>query len=1116
MFARIVVYFSFFVVVSLNIILIRSSVVGFISSVIYVYLSSFLLGNVLFRDEVFWHRIVFGFSFFIVLLGLGGSVALGLYVLTDKIIVLLLFAITSLSIALTVKAYGLKALFSDKFRLKTDEPVNVSIQKSSFVFTKEHLLQIFYVFLVVTCFVLLFLSRSEETFVFWGVVQPAFLPLYFVATLVLLTILFSKVRKGTKLLFIIVHCFLIHNLLVIVLNPGLEGDWWYELGWARSVYDVGKNVPNILDYVFGSVSYNPIQVIYFALRKRALQVFSNIFANMFAVDVYWSQLFLVPILWTIIVPFLMYKIVKILGGEEKCAIFGGFLTFLVPAFIWWGAITVSDTLGKIFFLLATYFTFKYVASSDRNLKAVLFAFLATYVALSTHFLNGIMSFVGLLLAIAYKIYESNKTTGTKALLIATLGASSVFLPLTLLALGAVYPLREETTYFSVEKLLETDILALVFGKYVNFTLSDLFLNLLFPVLGFIGLMYIIVFSTKHKYKRSLALFSLLLLVIFMIDYRITKYAMERVLFSSERMWVFRDLVILPFAALFVVHAVGKLYDRVRVSPRVQKHLSFFMHACTIVTLIFCLALSGFAVVVARSAYSYEPQILQVTPYEVEAVKYIHENTPEKYVVICSSLIQKLAYGVLGWENGPHFTPTSYYSMLRHPSVSIIESTMRDNGASVGYFVTSVRNQKGFDRAVSSARKVLEIYAVFGDGKMYVFRYPNLREELTVPLMVDSGGVVRENYVVENEVNVTRLLYDAPSGHLDPNSFRVKREDGSELPTQFDGFQAVFYDCSSADSWLRGVSDGDLIIHSTVWTNKTREGEKVLDVDNLAVDIERYRYLEVKWAERPDDVAVVRLAFHMRNLSHPIYRWGNPTSEWSIRSYDLSELNGTLWRFRLDLYDVEPGYWSGNYTLYVDWIRFISDVGTVRWLYNSTIDTSIEQYQLVYDFFENTESLNLDGAPRKYNITFNNDENTPPPHVDVMFLKSLNIRSVDLVGQPVDNVMIEIKELNQSATTNAEGWAFFKVSPGVWTLTVSGNGNTGEKTMEVLSDFVTLVKVDSIKIDGVTMGIWKFGLLITFVTVICALSFVFLHKRWSSTFVIHGVDRMGDDLNKIEK
>jgi hypothetical protein len=71
-------------------------VVGFISSVIYVYLSSFLLGNVLFRDEVFWHRIVFGFSFFIVLLALGGSVALALYVLTDKIIVLLLFAITSL------------------------------------------------------------------------------------------------------------------------------------------------------------------------------------------------------------------------------------------------------------------------------------------------------------------------------------------------------------------------------------------------------------------------------------------------------------------------------------------------------------------------------------------------------------------------------------------------------------------------------------------------------------------------------------------------------------------------------------------------------------------------------------------------------------------------------------------------------------------------------------------------------------------------------------------------------------------------------------------------------------------------------------------------------------
>jgi len=794
----ITVYTSVFVVLLLNVIFLDSSVVGFISSVIYVYLSSLLLGNALFGSEAFWHRILFGFSLFILLVAIGGSAALAIYLLTEKIIILILLAITSLSIGLTVKAYGFNVFFFGKPRLKTDEPVNGNIQKGPFVLAKERLLQIFYIFLIVTCFGLLFMSRSDETIVFWEAVQPAFIPLYFAATFVLLTILFSKVRKGTKLLFIIVHSFLIHNLLVIVMNLGLGGDFWYELGLARGVYDVGKNVPNLLDFVFGGISYSPFRVIYFVLRKRTLQAFTNIFANMFAVDVYWSQLFLVPILWTIIVPFLMYKIVKMLSGKEECAIFGAFLTFLVPAFIWWGAITVSDTLGKVFFLLATYFAFKYVASHDRNLNVVFFGFLAASVAFATHFLNGIMSFIILLLAIAYKIYKSGRThMGTKrafALLLVIVGASSMFLPMALLAMKDVYPYAEYThTRFSVEKLLETDILALIFGRYVNYSLSDLFVNLLFPILGVFGLIYVIVFAPKQKYKRSIALLSLLVEVIFLVDYRITKYAMENVLFSPERIWVFRDLVILPFAAIFIIHAASKLYGRIHAYLRVQKRLPFTRLA--IVTLILSLTLSGFAVFVAQSGYTVKP-ILQPTSYEVEAVKYIHENSPEEYVVICDSTIMKMAYGVLGWENGKNFDRTHFYGMFAQPSVSIISSAMVQYGASVGYFIISTRYQKDFSRVVSSAIIVLETCAVFGDGKLYVFRYPPVREERTIPLMVDSGGVVREDYVVEYELNITKMLFSVPSGlteasgHLDPNSVRVKTSEGSELPTQFDGFQGL--------------------------------------------------------------------------------------------------------------------------------------------------------------------------------------------------------------------------------------------------------------------------------------------------------------------------------------
>lgn len=1091
------VYVSVFVVLSLNIIFLDSSVVGFISSVIYVYLSSLLLGNALFGSETFWHRTLFGFFLFILLVAIGGSAALAIYLLTEKIIILLLFAITSLSIGLTVKAYGFNVFFFGKPILKTDEPVNGNIQKGPFVFTKEHLLQIFYIFLVVTCFVLLFMSRSDEIRVFWEAVQPAFIPLYFAATFVLLTILFSKVRKGIKLLFIIVHSFLIHNLLVIVMNRGLGGDFWYELALARDVYDVGKNVPNLLDFVFGGISYSPFRVIYFVLRKRTLQAFTNIFANMFAVDVYWIQLFLVPILWTIIVPFLMYKIVKMLSGKEECAIFGAFLTFLVPAFIWWGAITVSDTLGKVFFLLVTYFAFKYVASHDRNLNALFFGFLAASVAITTHFLNGIMSFVIILLAIAYRIYESDrKSEGTKrasAPLLVIVGASSMFLPITLLALKDVYPYAGYIhAHFSVEKLLETDILALIFGRYVNYSLSDLFVYLLFPILGVFGLIYIIVFAPKQKNRRSLALFSLLLEVVFLVDYRITKYAMENVLFSPERIWIFRDLMILPFAAVFIFYVASKLYGRVRAYPRVQKRLSFSRLA--IVTLILYLAFSGFAVFVAWSAYTPKP-ILQPTTFEVEAIKYIHENTPEKYVVISDNIIVKLAYGILGSENGRNFTRTHFYTMLDQPSVSTLTSTMAQHGASVGYFVISARYKKDFSRVVSSAMEVLEVYAVFGDGNLYIFHYPPVQEERTVPLMVDSGGVVRENYVVEYELNITKMLFGVPSGHLDPNSIRVKTSEGSELPTQFDGFQGFFDDASSVNTWSAGVSDGDVLIYSVNLT-ELPEAHRLGYAGNITVDVERYRFMEVKWSENPLDVAFVRFGFWTWNGNHTelLLKWGDPPSrEWSTSSFDLSKLNGTLTRLDVFLFDAKPGNWTGNYRLYIDWLRFVSDVGTVRWLYNSTIH-SVEQYDIVYDFLENTESGIRDVFPKEYNILPDNNQTTPPPKVESMLLVPLVIRSIDLVGQPVDNVAIEIKELNTSVTTNANGWATFHVPKGSWTLTISENGNIRERTVEVLSNFVTLEKINSIKLNSVIMNIWIYGLLVTLIILTCIVPLFFLHKK----------------------
>jgi hypothetical protein len=411
--------------------------------------------------------------------------------------------------------------------------------------------------------------------------------------------------------------------------------------------------------------------------------------------------------------------------------------------------------------------------------------------------------------------------------------------------------------------------------------------------------------------------------------------------------------------------------------------------------------------------------------------------------------------------------------------------------------------------------VLETYAVFGDGKLYVFRYPPIREERTIPLMVDSGGVVREDYVVEYELNITKMLFSVPSGltepsgHLDPNSVRVKTAEGSELPTQFDGFQGFFYDASSNDTWSKEVSDdvifsdGDVLTYSVNFTDMWPERHRLTYNGRLEVDVERHRFLEVKWLEMHNltsqiiDVAFVRFNFWTKNGNRTEigYKWGNPSSEWGITSFDLSWLNGTLTRLDIDLFDAKPGNWSVNYNLYIDWLRFVADVGTVRWLYNSTVH-SIEQYTIKYDFLENTEINGTDGLPRMYNITSNNNQTVPPPQVKLNLLFSLAIRSVDLMGQPVGNVAIEIRELNVSAATDADGWAVFNVPLGRWTLTILENGNIRERTIEVLTNVVTLEKINSIKVDGVMTNVWIYGLLVAAIILACILPLAFLHKKIS--------------------
>jgi len=372
------------------------------------------------------------------------------------------------------------------------------------------------------------------------------------------------------------------------------------------------------------------------------------------------------------------------------------------------------------------------------------------------------------------------------------------------------------------------------------------------------------------------------------------------------------------------------------------------------------------VLVTTDGYAVKPYVLQPTPYEAEAIEYIHRNTPGRYVVLCDGIFRNLALGMLGMQYASYFSGERFYEMMNRPSVNALVSTMEESAASVGYFAISSRFPT-FDSVVESARKTLGIYGVFGDGKLYVFRYPHEFSHV-IPLVVDSGNYSRVDYVLEHELNITHLFSEM-SGRLDPNSIRVVASDGSEVPTQFDYYQRWFDDCSTSDSWSGGNSDGDVLAYTMNLTTKFPESSRLrytkleMDGGDLSIDVTKYKYIEVKWKENLDNLATIRFGFWKKDATSIYYKYAHPSPEWDVWRYDISALNGTLVRMDWDIWDGWQTDWVGRYILYIDWIRFVSDNGTVRFLHNGTAHTT-NTYRIEFETLESTESGNRDYLPEK--------------------------------------------------------------------------------------------------------------------------------------------------------
>jgi len=600
--------------------------------------------------------------------------------------------------------------------------------------------ELLYLFMLVFSFYLLLISRTGEARTVWEVLHPLFIPLLFATTFILFIALFTSEKAAYKLLFVIAHSILIHSFFSIIFPAGDLSGQQMVLGRTRLVFD---------NAVLHGWAPWPMEIqsqVYEWFRGMTFQAaLSVVFARMLSVDLLRVHLFLVPVLWSTFIPIATFLTTKALGGNEEAAVLSSLLISAFPYATYFGAISVSDSLGFMFFFYSLYFMLKYLDSENSRIKFFMVAF-ALFSFLS-HSLTGIISFSFILLTLAFKSYRSEKSsplTAKVSLAVSFLLCASL-LPMSFIYLRFINPAY--SVIFSLNKLFELPIekaVGLFFlGELINgFDVKTIILILIGPAIALLSMIYLLIFRRNFNAEfRTRILFLFAAFLIVLIDYRILKLFMSGLPLNEERLWVFQDLLAAPFVALAIygVFSWAQKFFEAHSTPTVSLVTLKKLPKSSVLRVLGLLLalnilLAGWITVSLSAAY---PQVapLQTTWYELEAVKYIEENTHEKYVVIGDQWTIFAGEVIVGVNN-----PRAYYfleynktghdffvNMSEDPSPTWMLLAMNKTNTTIAYFiVTEPRlGTEEFNNVVSKAKapeNKLTTFYVSDNKKLYVFSY----------------------------------------------------------------------------------------------------------------------------------------------------------------------------------------------------------------------------------------------------------------------------------------------------------------------------------------------------------------------------------------------------------
>lgn len=239
--------------------------------------------------------------------------------------------------------------------------VNMQTQLSNF--WKKIIGTVLYAGLAGVGFYFLYTSKTDRTLdAPWQTIHPYYIYVFFGATVVLgLMIWFIGHRYVGYIIFLcIIHSLLLHSYLPFTHSLLYGADQW-------------RHMANEIRFLHGESFLKPmltsqpqsfVQTLDPGLISYAqLWGITLFFAYFFSVDLLALNIWLVPIVWSIACPVLLYKIGGAFGWGKRKSLFFVFLGFLPFTWSVGGSLTLPNSLGFLWFLMVYLLVLKRCANS---------------------------------------------------------------------------------------------------------------------------------------------------------------------------------------------------------------------------------------------------------------------------------------------------------------------------------------------------------------------------------------------------------------------------------------------------------------------------------------------------------------------------------------------------------------------------------------------------------------------------------------------------------------------------------------------------------------------------------------------------------------------------------